>query len=215
MKSKTSLLFCAILFAIVSCQPDSANKSGNSKETASYKGSNAKLIADRICIPGKKVGAINTTTTEVILIAIYGAENVSRDSLHVGEGFFIPGTKLFTDTPDELRIAWKPDSLFKKIARIIIETPNTRWKTQNGISIGTPISKVVEINEVDFDIFGFDWDYSGSVSNWNAGTLENSGLGMRFAYNTDPSTLSIEDFGQVIGDQGSFNRHRSLTKNGC
>jgi hypothetical protein len=46
-----------------------------------------------------------------------------------------------------------------------------KWHFASGISIGTDLQTLERLNGKSFQLYGFAWDYSGTVSSWNAGKL--------------------------------------------
>ncbi len=154
---------------------------------------------DWLCVAGERVGPINKQTTLKDLEQWFGAENVSKDSLQRKDGTFVAATKVYEGTPNELRIAWKTDAVFQRIARVIIQQEGADWRTERGIKIGMPLADVEKINEVPFAIFGFHSPYAGSVFNWEDGALsEQSGLSLRFRYTNDPKKITSKELDYVM-----------------
>ena len=185
----TLLAFSLILFA--------CNNSSKEKKSATNEQSNNEWLA----IPNKSVGKITPNMTEADIIETYGKAQVNRDSLHVGEGFYIQSTVVFANTPNELRVAWEEGKTFEKITRIIVKKPTSQWHTPEGLSIGSPLQKVIDLNGTHFNFWGFEWDYAGSVSSWEGGNFDGKGLGVRLAYQTERNQLDAQAMTAVIGDQ--------------
>jgi hypothetical protein len=121
--------------------------------------------------------AVHATDTETDLIRRYGAANVRRDSVNVGEGFYEPGAVIFPD--DSLRrleVIWQDTLKLRRprIARIqeYVRTPRSRWVVFPGISLGTCLPEVERINGGSFMLFGFAFDGAGTVDNWGKGRLD-------------------------------------------
>ena len=110
-------------------------------------------------------------TTEKELIEIYGRKNVKRAKIPVGEGETVLGTVLFPGTTDELTIEWKAN--FARPERITA-SQGKRWRTREGIAIGTTLEKVEQANQGSFKLSGFEWDYPGRTLSWEGGRLEAS-----------------------------------------
>jgi hypothetical protein len=128
---------------------------------------------DWLIIPGKRVGKITATSSEADLVAAYGAENVQDEEFDLGEGEVEMGTGLFIgNETKELRILWADPEKKANPASIEFYGGKSVWKTANGISLGTPLSKVQEINGKPFTLYGFDWDYGGMVADSNAGAIQ-------------------------------------------
>ncbi len=127
--------------------------------------------AQWLCIPGKQVGKIKSTSNEAAVIAAYGKENVVRRTIGLGEGETTEGTVVFPDTDNELIIEWADGQAFQKPAKIRIEKNNAQWKTDQGIGIGTTLAELQQINGKDFKFAGFEWDYAGFTNAWEGGKV--------------------------------------------
>jgi hypothetical protein len=84
-----------------------------------------------------------------------------------------PFTIIFPGTPNEALITWN-DMERTQLNRIRVENDG-RWKTDNGIEIGTTYRELEEINGNSIEFYGFGWDYSGAVD-WNGGKLADSNI---------------------------------------
>ncbi|MGY5850724.1 hypothetical protein [Salegentibacter sp. F14] len=80
---------------------------------------------------------------------------------------------LYPDTPNELHITWKDED--RTEVHDIRFDADGKWKSSEGIRIGTTYDELNRLNEKEISFYGFGWDYSGAVM-WNDGELENSGL---------------------------------------
>ena len=122
-----------------------------------------------------KIGKINSKISEADLIRIYGPKSVIQGTLDVGEGETMPATIIFASLPQRrLEIAWKDEPGRKLPARIQIEGNKSLWHTTQGITLGTSLKTLEKLNDKPFLLAGFGWDYSGTVTSWNQGHLEQS-----------------------------------------
>ena len=80
---------------------------------------------------------------------------------------------LYPDTPNELHVTWK-DNARTKIHDIRFSNDG-KWKSKEGIEIGTTYEALNKLNKKEISFYGFGWDYGGAVM-WNEGELENSGI---------------------------------------
>ncbi len=80
---------------------------------------------------------------------------------------------LYPNTDDELLIIWE-DKIRNQPHQIYVENDG-RWKTGEGIEIGTSYEDLVAINGGPIDFYGFGWDYSGAVD-WKDGKMENTNV---------------------------------------
>lgn len=128
-------------------------------------------IENWTCIPGKKVGKIAKNFSEKDVIEAYGVENVERKEIGLGEGEMANATVLFPNTDNQLFITWQLDKQFEVIDEILIDEAKTSWMTSQGITVGTTLKELVNINEKPFQFAGFEWDYSGFANDWQGGKI--------------------------------------------
>ncbi len=128
---------------------------------------------DWLIVPGERVGKITAMSTEAQLIEAYGKANVTDAEFFFGEGESEMGTGLFVDDETKaLRISWENPKSKSKPVSIQFSGTSSVWKTAEGISLGTPLTKVQEINGKPFKLFGFEWDYGGSLCESNDGAIK-------------------------------------------
>jgi hypothetical protein len=128
---------------------------------------------DWLIVPGERIGAITRDSTEAELRKIYGDENVTEAEVDIGEGETETGTVLFDKDPERrIEILWNDPEAKSNPAWVLINEPRNRWKTAEGIAIGTSLHELERMNGQPFTLTGFGWDYSGTVLDWNDGALE-------------------------------------------
>lgn len=147
--------------------PTATTTPSTSKGVAQPRSADSKWL----CIPGKQVGQITATSSEADIIAAYGAQNVVRKTIGLGEGETVEGTVVFPNTPNELIIEWASGKAYQQPAKIRIEKNNTAWKTDQGIGIGTSLDALKRINGKAFKFAGFEWDYAGFTNDWQGGNI--------------------------------------------
>jgi hypothetical protein len=134
-----------------------------------------EYAGDWLIVPGVRAGEMTKKTSQRDLIEIYGKENVRESDIGLGEGFTEPGTIVFPDEPVKtIRILWE-DTLRSTIREIRISGEKSLWKTEKGITIGTSLKTIEEINKKPFILAGFGWDYEGTILHCNGGTLNELG----------------------------------------
>jgi hypothetical protein len=133
--------------------------------------------------PGERIGYITASSTEAELLRVYGSAQVKSDSIAMGEGEFVPGTVLFpADSTQTLYIIWKDNHHKSHPEQVIIRQKGTIWHTKEGISIGTSLKQIENLNKSSVHIMGLGWDYSGTILSGKSGKLKCLG---RFAADTD------------------------------
>ncbi|MDM7920730.1 MAG: hypothetical protein QUS14_00405 [Pyrinomonadaceae bacterium] len=123
-------------------------------------------------VPGKSVGPININTTEKQLIEVYGKNNVKRQDIDVGEGETRSGAVIFPNDPQRrASIVWRDAVGRTGPESVTIRDKGTLWKTDRGITIGTTLKTIEQLNGKAFVLTGFGWDYSGTVLHANGGRI--------------------------------------------
>src|SRR5688500_1318889 len=113
-------------------------------------------------------GPFAPTMTPQTLAAEFGSHNVTSEDIALGEGFFEKGTVLFSQSPqDRVQIHWADVEAQRNPQQIVIRTARTRWKTPDGVSIGTSLQLLERLNRRPFRLSGFAWDGGGGVRSWS------------------------------------------------
>jgi len=154
-------------------------------------------------VPGARVGPITAQTDYEELVRTFGEANVTDAPVDLGEGETEPGTAVLEGTPNALVIQW---AVYRKRPEAIhIRGEGGRWKSLDGIGIGTPLSTLVRLNGKPITFAGLDWDNSGYVTNWNAGALERAyPLRSRFELNLAPVEPYTDEDHLALGGDSEF-----------
>ncbi|MGE5474594.1 MAG: hypothetical protein ACM3UU_10275 [Ignavibacteriales bacterium] len=127
---------------------------------------------DWLCIPDQSVGPITAETSEEDLKAVFGSKNVLTESKFDSEGIDkITVSYIFKGTKNEVQIEWKDQKSLKGPKRIVISGQGGKWKTPEGVAVGTSLEELNKINNSTFIFSGFCWDGAGIVTDWEDGTL--------------------------------------------
>jgi hypothetical protein len=135
----------------------------------------AQDAADRLIVPGERVGLIRMATKPDGLAGLYGAANVAAGPVPGPEGSESPGAFVFKGKADELRVYFSEDG--KTIWTVQIVAEKSPWKTRGGLGIGSTVAAVERANGRPFLISGFGWDMGGLVVDWRGGALKGIGFG--------------------------------------
>ncbi len=123
--------------------------------------------------PAGENGGVIRSTTETELIQRYGAKNVTHDEMGIGEGQTEPATFLYIGDPHRsIAISWKDKDQHARPDRIQIDGHASKWHTFGNVTLGTSLKESEKLNGGPFLLSGFEWDYSGTVTSWNKGKLE-------------------------------------------
>lgn len=106
------------------------------------------------------------------LQARYGAANVRPGKVPGAEGEEFDGIVLFPDDASRTAYVYFQNAQANTgldMVRVFGEA--TQWRLDNGIGIGTPLSELVARNGKPIRFYGLEWDYGGTVTEWNGGAL--------------------------------------------
>ena len=126
---------------------------------------------DWVIVPGARVGAITADTSEVSLELLFGIENLQRMDVSLGEGFFVPGTVVYPDDPSRrLEVIWR-DALRTTPESIRLTGASSVWQTAEGISLGSTLHDIEQLNGGPFRLAGFAFDNAGTITDCERGHL--------------------------------------------
>ncbi len=172
-----------------------------------------------LIVPGKRIGEITANSSEADLIRLYGQENVAADDIYVGEGLSEPGTVVFPDAPEKrLEILWADPEQRQKPDVILIRGETTVWHTGEGITLGTPVSKLELANGGAFSLYGFSWDYGGTITHWQGGRLadalrkESGALMLRLSEGAALDVATEDELMSITGDREIPSDHPVVQK---
>ena len=215
---KSSLFFVFFLYLIWACSFKSDKNAFNTQDSTVTITADSAHIEESpnnfYCIPGIQAGTVKANSSEASLKELLGAENVMRDSVYIGEGFYEKGTTLFKGTPEEVQILWKDTINFAKPDNVLIrpaEGKPNEWLVEGGIKIGMTLKELEKINGKPFSVSGFGWDYGGFVADWKGGKLDGkdgiSNLVVRFGYDYNDEKLNA--FAEKVMGEGPFPSNNS------
>jgi len=145
-------------------------------------------------------------SSEAELKERYGAENVKRDTIWLGEGEFTIGTKLYPGSDKEVELSWRDTMKFEELLSAKVEAKWTegkreganRWRSKTGIRLGSTSAELQELNGKPFKFLGFGWDYAGTLSNWEGGALDKKNV---FVVLGEPATYDEKGYESLLGDK--------------
>lgn len=167
---------------------------------------------DFLIVPGKSVGQITAEASESSLRALYGDKRVKSVRVSLGEGFVCAGSRVLFKDGGYLEITWLDP--IAKASPVAIHVKGHKWKTVDGVGLGTNLRQLEKINGKPFRLFGFGWDYSGTISSWEGGKLEKTKGGIILSLS--PRTKDSQDFtpeeAQVLGERLFLSSHPAMRK---
>lgn len=171
---------------------------------------------DWLIVPGERIGPFEPDITEAEVVTAFGAGNVRRGKVHVGEGDYEEALLVYPDDPSKrLAIVRRTASPKGVLVYVCAEAPQApcRWKTAEGVTLGTTLKRLEVINRRPFALSGFAWDYEGTVLSWEGGRLAPTFVGPeRFLLRLHPrpEASGWRVFKQVVGDRGFSSGHPAM-----
>ena len=143
---------CAFLL-VLSCSPRERGDADSSHPTND-------LSRDSLIVPGSRLGPVDSSSSEAMLVERAGADRVARRPAYLGEGFCAPGSVVFPGTADSLIVTWT-DSSRTRPASVTVTGEGSGWRTAAGVRIGTTLKELESLRGAPLTFMGFDWDYGG------------------------------------------------------
>ena len=111
-------------------------------------------------------------TSEDALRRHFGPSQVRREMIEVGEGERENGSVIYPNEPRlTILVLWK-DSVGRRNPSSVRLRDRSRQVIYDGIGIGATLKALERLNGRPFQLAGFDFDYSGTVTSWQGGRLE-------------------------------------------
>lgn len=105
----------------------------------------------------------------------FAMADVATDSVPLGpvEGQMVPASVLFPRDPTRrIEIVWKDPVAQRQPRFVRLASGPTKWRTAEGITIGTSLRELERLNGLPFRLAGFAFDGAGAVVSWKGGRLE-------------------------------------------
>jgi hypothetical protein len=115
------------------------------------------------------------STTAADLGARFGTDNIKTAMVPWGgaEGDYNEGTVLFDADPSaRLEIYWRDRANKRDPDWVRVRGKQTRWRSPSGITLGTSLRTVEQLNGRPFRLIGFRSDVGGTVVTWSGGRLD-------------------------------------------
>jgi hypothetical protein len=134
-------------------------------------------------------GPFARNADERTLARFFGAENVERANIPVGEGNTEPGTAIFAKDPEKrIDILW-----YDAYARpnVVIIRNGSTWPVavaglDKPVANGATLAEVETMNGKPFTLTGFGWDLGGYSNSWDGGRLDKPVGGCNLSLRFDP-----------------------------
>lgn len=141
---------------------------------------------------------------ERTLAQLFGAANVERADIPVGEGNTEPGTVVFAKDPGKrIEILWH--GTYARPNVVIIRNGSTWPVAVTGLDkpvvAGATLVEIESMNDKPFTLSGFGWDQGGYSNSWDGGRLDKPVGGCNLSLRFDPARDAPGDaLDKVNGD---------------
>ncbi len=122
-------------------------------------------------------GPFARDANESTVAAAFGAANVTRADIPIGEGYTEPGTVVFaSDDARRIDILWRDATARAQPATVIFRAGST-WRIaisglpDKPVALGATLEEIEAMNGKPFSITGFGWDLGGRAMGWHDGKL--------------------------------------------
>lgn len=148
--------------------------------------------------PGEGFADFTDEQSKEDLLNALGKSSVADQEFYLGEGEYAPGLALYPGTAEEVEVLLDEDG-YPMVYRI--EKEGSKWATAEGLKVGSSLAALEEANGKPFRFTGFDWDYGGTVTNWNEGKLADKDFMAVLGYDNENTQFAEEDMNKLLGDQ--------------
>lgn len=102
----------------------------------------------------------------------FGAAQVQIGEVPGAEGEMFRGIILFPeDSTRRAYLYFQDETALRGLSLVRVFESDTRWRLDNGITMGMPLAELVKRNGRPIEYSGLDWDYGGAVSDLHGGAL--------------------------------------------
>ena len=122
-------------------------------------------------------GPFAREANESTVAATFGAANVTRADIPIGEGNTEPGTVVFAgDDAKRIDILWRDPAARTRPATVIFRK-GSAWRIaiaelpDRPLALGATLEEIETMNSKPFSINGFGWDLGGRAIGWHDGRL--------------------------------------------
>ena len=162
-------------------------------------------------ISGEQVGPVTRTSTRADIAKIVGTAYMEEGEVYLGEGQSSPATVIYPGHPNRMiKVVWKdgpketatPESVW-------LLGDESEWQTPSGVTLGTELRKLQELNGVPFALIGFEWDLGGGINSWG-GDLEDEMRDVFVRLRLPEDAHEVADkktLGEVLGDREVSSSH--------
>ncbi|PSR09799.1 MAG: hypothetical protein C7N36_19895 [Bacteroidetes bacterium] len=202
---KNFLLLLSVFVLLTSCGSDPAPDSGSDTDATTTPAAPDETFLIR---PGTGMGVFSDQMNGEQLKKLLGSNRCQASDFYVGEGESLPGLTLYPGTREEVEVLLDEDGM---PIMYRLQKADSKWATADGLKVGSTLQELEKINGKPFKFMGFDWDYGGTVTNWEDGTLADKDFMLVLTYAGEP-TFAEADLAKIMGEQEVMSNDPVLAK---
>lgn len=146
-------------------------------------------------------GVFARDSSHARVVAAFGARNVTFKTVPLPEGETGKATVVLDKNgKPRLHFIWRDEKRRRNLPSVFVYD-SANWRTPQGVAVGSTLADVERINGKPFTLLGFGWDYSGTVSNWDGGTLDKPEGGCRFIVRFEATIPNAPGADALDGDK--------------
>jgi hypothetical protein len=154
-------------------------------------------------------GPFARDATHASVVKAFGSRHVSYQAIQVPDDEGVKATVIFPGNPARrTEIIWRDTKLRRGPNTV---TAGPAWRTADGVTVGASLAEIEKLNGRPFTLSGFDWDYGGTVTDWEGGQLAKQKGGcrliVRFGIGDDAPSAAAN---AVSGDKDFSSRNANM-----
>lgn len=146
-----------LLLPLVGCFPTSPPDDSGGPPVS--RPDDSESVTDTLVIPGQRVGPVTAETSRSDLVARYGEATLADGPIPMGEGTTEAGTVVTPGPDQQFSVVWADAN---QTQPLLVKDFGPAWQTPEGLGVGASYS-AVKAALGDFSLYGFAWDYGGTV----------------------------------------------------
>jgi hypothetical protein len=145
------------------------------------------------------------------LMAAFGRANVRQETVYEPEGLEVRASIVFPNDPVKRAVVlWSDEKALRRPVRIYLR--GSGWSGPRGVKTGSPIEAVEKANGKPFTLYGFEWDYGGTIDRWNGGALGNLPGGCAFSPVFETDDKAPDDVLNAVSGDSRFSSDSKIMR---
>jgi hypothetical protein len=112
----------------------------------------------------------SATSDHSRLVSAFGKDNVAWEAIPGPEGTSFEASVIFPKDPARrIEVVWWDEKVRRRPATVRVR--GSAWTGPGNVRVGMTLKEAADANGRPFSLYGFGWDYGGTVSGWKGGAL--------------------------------------------